>query len=85
MWNRIWQFLQDEKNQRMLTLIGGGLAVVIGGFWAAFVYFFPVPEHKPNSPQKQIEAECGSVAIGGDVSGTTITAGSTGDCPKLRP
>jgi hypothetical protein len=82
MWNKVWQFLQDEKNQRMLTLIDSGLVVVVGGLWTAFVYFFPAPEHKPNSPQKQIEADCGSVAIGGDVSGATITAGSTGDCPK---
>jgi hypothetical protein len=84
MLNRIWQFLQDEKNQRMLTLIGGGL-VVVGGLWTAFVYFFPAPEAKHGPPQKQIEAKCGSVAIGGDVSGTTITAGSTGDCTKPRP
>jgi len=83
--NKIWQLLQDEKNQRMLTLIGGGLAIVIGGLWTAFVYFFPTPEHKPNPPQKQIEADCGSVAIGGDVSGATITSGSSGDCPKPRP
>jgi hypothetical protein len=85
MWYRIWQSLQDEKNQRMLTLIGGGLAVVIGGLWTAFVYFFPAPGPKPGPPQKQIEAECGSVAIGGDVSGATITAGGSGDCPKARP
>jgi hypothetical protein len=85
MWNRIWQFLQDDKNQRLLTLIGGGLAVVVGGFWAAFVYFFPAPEHKSNLPQKQIEAECGSVAAGGSMIGNTITAGSSGACPKSRP
>ena len=34
MWKKIWQFLQDEKNQRMLTVIGGGL-VVVGGLWTA--------------------------------------------------
>jgi hypothetical protein len=85
MWNKVRQFLLDEKNQRMLALIGGGLVVVVGGLWTAFVYFFPAPGPKPNPPQKQIEAECGSVAIGGDVSGATITAGSTGDCPKPRP
>ncbi len=84
MWNRIWQFLQDETNLRLLTLIGGGLAVVIGGLWTAFVYFFPAPEAQPGPPQKQIEAECGSVAIGGDVSGATITPDSSGDCPKPR-
>ena len=35
--------------------------------------------------QKQISADCGSIAIGGDVSGAKITAGSSGDCPKPRP
>ena len=84
MWNRIWQFLQDDKNQRMLTLIGGGLAVVIAALWTAFVYFFPAPGPNPSPPQKQIEANCGSVAIG-DVSGATIMAGSSGDCPKPTP
>jgi hypothetical protein len=69
----------------MLTLIGGGLVVVVGGLWTAFVYFFPAPGPKPSPPQKQIEADCASVAIGGDVSGATITAGSVGDCPKPRP
>lgn len=77
MWNKICQFLQDEKNQRMVTLIGGGLVVVIGGFWAVFVWFFPAPEHKPH-----IDANCGSVAVGGNVSGATITAGNSGNCPK---
>jgi hypothetical protein len=83
----IWWFLKAEENQKLLGLIGGGLVVVvvIGGLWTAFVYFFPAPDHKPSSPQKQIEAECGSVAIGGDVSGATITAGNSGDCPKQRP
>ena len=60
MWNKVWQFLQDEKNQRMLTLIGGGLVVVVGGLWTA--YFFPAPEAKHGPPQKQIEA----VTIGPD-------------------
>jgi hypothetical protein len=69
----------------MLTLVGGGLAVVVGGLWAVVVHFFPSPEPMPGPPQNRIEADCGSVAIGGDVSGTTIAAGSTRDCPKTRP
>jgi Carbohydrate binding domain len=50
MWKKLWQFLQDEKNQRMLTLVGGGLAVVVTGLWTAFVYFFPAPPAKPGPP-----------------------------------
>ncbi len=61
---KIWSLLQDEKNQRMLTLIGGGLAVVVGALWTAFVYFFPAHEAKPSPPQNKIEADCGSVAVG---------------------
>jgi hypothetical protein len=80
-----WHFLRDEKNQRMLTFIGGGFAMVAGGLWAAFVHFYPAPETKPGPPQKQIEADCGSVAIGGDVSGATITAGTSAGCPESRP
>ncbi|MGH6795130.1 MAG: hypothetical protein ACREDD_10230 [Methylocella sp.] len=82
MLQKIWQYLQDENNQRMLTLTGGGLAAVIVALWTAFVYFFPAHEAKPSPPQNKIEADCGSVAIGGDVSGATITAGNSGDCPK---
>jgi hypothetical protein len=85
MWSRVLAFLRDEGNRALLAWIGGGLAVAAGGLWAVFVHFYPSPEAKPGPPQKQIEAECGSVAIGGDVSGATITAGSAGDCPKPRP
>lgn len=85
MWKQIWHFLQDEKKQRLLTFIGGGFAMAAGGLWAAFVHFYPAPEAKPGPPEKQIEADCGSVAIGGDVSGATITADTSAGCRKLRP
>jgi hypothetical protein len=52
MLNRIWQFLQDEKNQRMLTLIGGGLVVVVGGLWAAFRLFLPSTRGEARSATK---------------------------------
>ncbi len=83
--SRVLAFLRDEGNRALLAWIGGGLVVLATGFWAVFVHFYPTPEAKPGLPQKQIEVDCGSVAIGGDVSGTTITAGSSGDCPKSRP
>jgi hypothetical protein len=82
MWSRALTFLRDEGNRALLGWIGGGLAVVIGALWTAFVYFHSAADEKSGPPQKQIEADCGSIAIGGDVSGTTITATSSSNCPK---
>ncbi|MGH6834188.1 MAG: hypothetical protein ACREC9_01300 [Methylocella sp.] len=80
--SRVLAFLRDEGNRAFLGWIGGGLAVLATGFWAVYVHFYPSPEAKPSPPQKQIEADCGSVAVGGNVSGATITAGNSNDCPK---
>ena len=85
--SRFWQFLQQEQNRQVLGWLGGGLVVLATGAWAAFVYF--VPAQKPSEPRpasearpasevrpSNVEASCGGIAIGGNVSGTTITAGS---------
>jgi hypothetical protein len=58
-------FLARRGNRALLGWIGGGIAAVRGALWTAFVYFHPAAGEKPSPPQKQIEAECGSVAIGG--------------------
>ncbi len=78
MLGRIWQFVEDPVNFAVL-------AAIAGGAWAVFVYFHPAPEAKSHPAVKQIEADCGSVAVSGDVTGATITAGSSGDCPKPKP
>jgi hypothetical protein len=82
-------YTQNEKarakrtaTSRLHGYVGCGIAAVIGALWTAFVYFHPASGEKPSPPQKQIEADCGSVAIGGDVSGATVTAANSGDCPK---
>jgi len=74
--NRFWAFLQQEQNRQVLGWIGGGLVVAATGAWAAFVYF--VPAQKSSEPPRpaNVEANCGGVAVGGNVSGTVITAGS---------
>jgi hypothetical protein len=73
--NRFWTFLQQEQNRQVIGWIGGGLVVAATGAWAAFVYFFPA--HKTPEPQPaKVEASCGGIAVGGNVSGTVITAGS---------
>jgi hypothetical protein len=68
--------------------LAGGAVVILTGLWAVFVYFFP-SEKVPASKPANVEASCGSVAVGGNVSGTTtITAGTAinSDCPtKSKP
>jgi hypothetical protein len=87
----LWGFLRDERNQKVLGWLGGGLVVAATGLWAAFVYFFPPgksPEAKsPEPTPPSVQANCGGIAIGRDVTGSTITAGSTtnSDCaPKPK-
>jgi hypothetical protein len=61
----LWSFLSAPKNQKTLSWLGGGLAVVIAGLWAAFVYF--------NSPKGDASGSAGNcnitssgIASGGD-------------------
>jgi hypothetical protein len=78
--NPIWGFLRERPNREVIAWIGGGLVVLAAGLWTVFVYIFP-PKHEDGAPSTA-QANCGGVAIGGNVSGTTITAGSAtnSDC-----
>ena len=81
---RLWKFFRNSKNREILSWLGGGAVVVIAGIWAATVYFFPA--HKPlELSPRDVQANCGGVAIGGNVSGATITGGTTtsSDCSTL--
>ena len=78
----VWKFLSKDKNRAVLGWLGAGVVVVIGALWAAFVYFMPAS--KPGSPAAGVEANCGSVAAGGNVTGATITATGTGCAPKPK-
>ena len=83
MWSRALTFLRDEGNRALLGWIGGGLAAVIGGLRAAFVYFHPAPGEKQKA-QIGVEANCGSAAAQGTFIGSSITVGgaaSTANCP----
>ena len=74
----VWKFLSKDKNRAVLGWLGAGVVVVIGALWAAFVY-----SSKPGSPAAGVEANCGSVAAGRDITGTTITATGAG-CAKPK-
>jgi hypothetical protein len=74
--DRLWSFVKDEENRKVLAWAGGGLAVVVGGLWAAYVHFSTPNNSDP--PQPSVTASGCSVAMGRDVTGSTITAGN---CP----
>jgi hypothetical protein len=81
----LWGFLRDKRNQQVLGWLGGGLVVVATGLWAAFVYFFPLgksPEAKSPEPVS-VQADHGGIAIGRDVTGSTITTGGTTNSDRL--
>jgi len=73
----LWGFLRDKRHQRALGRLGGGLIVVAAGLWAAFVYFHaPVKSPEAKSPEPtppSVQADRGGIAIGGNVTGATIT------------
>ena len=75
---RLWSFIEQKSNREILGWVGGGLVIIVAGLWTAFVYF-ATPEKTPSNPS--VSANCGSVGVSGNVSGATITAGNTGNCP----
>jgi hypothetical protein len=77
----LWEFMRQKRNREVLGWLGGGLVVVATGLWAAIVYLFPSQKPTELRPTN-VQADCGGVAIGGSVTGTTITGGATtsSDC-----
>ena len=77
----LWEFICEKPNREVLGWLGGGLVVVAMGIWAAVVYFFP-PQKPAELRPANVQADCSGVAIGGSVTGTTITGGATtsSDC-----
>ncbi len=59
----IWAFLRNDKNRTVLAWIGGGAAVAAGGAWVVIAFLLT----------NGVEADRGSVAIGGDMRNGTIT------------
>jgi hypothetical protein len=80
--NSFWRFLGDKRNQQVLGWLGGGLVVAATGLWVAFVYFFPPLKSPETKAPVNVQADCSGIAIGGNVTGATITTGATtnSDC-----
>ena len=81
----LWSFFAQKTNREILTWIGSGLTVAVAGLWTTLVYFSAPPKTPAGQDSSSIEATCGSIGIGGNISGATLTAGNTGACPEQRP
>jgi hypothetical protein len=82
-----WPFLRDKHNQQVLGWLGGGLVALATALWVVVVAFFPaLNSSEPQSSEPMpptVQADCGGVAVGGNVSGSTITTGgatTSSDC-----
>lgn len=71
-----WNFIRLKSNRERIAWLGGGAVVVVAGLWTAFVYLVPAKKGE-DTGGTQINASCGSVAVGGSVSAATINAGDT--------
>jgi TIR domain len=68
---KLWSFLQQRKNRQVLGWLGGGVVVLAGGVWVV-ITFFSSPHPPPAAPATNVEAP-GGIAVGRDISGSTIT------------
>ena len=77
----LWSFLRKKSNREILGWSGGGLVVLAAGVWAVVTYAFPP---SPSKSSAGVEANCGGIAIGGNVTGSNLKAGdaTSGDCSR---
>ncbi|MBL8252778.1 MAG: SUMF1/EgtB/PvdO family nonheme iron enzyme [Candidatus Competibacter sp.] len=58
-WQEIWNWLKDQQNREIVTFVGGGLVVVLGGIWAVYTHFFP----RPSPPSDDADQRNNAVAL----------------------
>ena len=84
--NKAWEFLKNEKNQKTLAFIGGGIAAVAIGGWQFYTHFAPSGSSEQAAPA--VTASGGGMASGGDIHitqtspGTLIVGGVHGIPPE---
>ena len=61
----VWRFLSKDKNRAVLGWVGGGVVIVIGALWAAFVYFMPPSNraHRQRQASRRVAAASQSAAV----------------------
>ena len=73
-------FLKDTSNQQVLTWLGGGLVVVIGGLWTVVKFF--AKKGGSGEAASSVRVGRGGVAAGRDISNSTINTNSDKEFSK---
>lgn len=70
----LWAWLGEPRNQQILKFTGGAIAALAVALWTVFTFFYSVqPPKAPSEETPTVSADDGSIAVGGDVKGSTIT------------
>jgi hypothetical protein len=75
----VWTFVRKPGNQQMLSWLGGGGVAAAAGIWAVVTYVWPAHE------TPKVECVQQGVAIGGNVSGSTVTNTASGGAATTGP
>jgi hypothetical protein len=75
----VWAFLRKPSNRLLLSWLGGGAVVIVGGIWAVVTYVWPAHE-APTA----VCADQG-IAIGGNVSGSKLNNKIAGGTTTAGP
>jgi hypothetical protein len=71
----MWEFIKDPENRAIISWIGGGAVVIIGGLWAMIKFL--LSSGRQRQPSQSISASEGGVAAGRDIREAKIhTRGS---------
>jgi hypothetical protein len=69
-----WAWLGEAHHQQILKFVGGAIAALAVALWTVFTFFYSPQTPDPASDEPpRVSADEGSVAVGGDVKGSTIT------------
>jgi hypothetical protein len=67
-----FSWLRDEKNHRTVKMVGGAFAAAVVALWTVYVHFYPAPDSKPTPHPANVQSDCGSVAVSGNVTGRRL-------------
>ena len=68
----IWSQISSKEKRERWAFVGAGIFAILTIGGAAFVYFYP-PKPASLPSVENVTAAGGGIAIGGSVSGSTIT------------